>query len=314
MIDNRTRILNPHSDADLVIQAHSRSFAMASRLLPSNVRRDVVGLYAWCRSCDEAVDEATDSRLALEKLAALKEDIFRIQGGQPVRQPESRWLQAVMLRYSIPIHILLDFLEGMEADLGQPKLEDEAQLLRYCYQAAGTVGIMMGQILGAKHEAAGDHAKALGIAMQLTNIARDVGEDWRMGRRYLPKIWISLDPSTHSPPTDRQVRDGVRNVLGLAEIHYRHGLEGLQYLPVRSRPAIRVAAAVYREIGRQIEADDWSVMTRRAVVQTRRKWTLVLRSLGEELHSGWIASKSWLFRKWALESSRTESYAGEIGR
>jgi 15-cis-phytoene synthase len=314
VIDNRTSMLNPQLDATQVIQVHSRSFAMASRLLPRRVRQDVVGLYAWCRSCDDAVDRATERKSSLKKLANLKEDIFRIQAGQTVRQPESQWLQPVILRYSIPIQIPLDFLEGMEADLGQPKLEDEAQLLRYCYQAAGTVGLMMCQVLGAKHEAAGSHAKSLGIAMQLTNIARDVGEDWRMGRRYLPKSWIPLDPSANCQPSDRQVRDGVRQALSLAELHYRHGLEGLQYLPVRTRPAIRVAAAVYREIGRQIEHEDWSVMTRRAVVPTRRKWALVLRSLGQEFYSGWIASKRLFFKKWALESSPKNSYAGEIGR
>lgn len=287
---------------------------MASRLLPGKIQRDVVSLYAWCRSCDDAVDQAMNMKVATNKLADLREDVFRIHCRQPVLQAESRWLEPLMRRYPIPPQIPLDFLDGMQADLGQIKLESEEQLLRYCYQAAGTVGLMMCQMLGTTHEAAGNHAKSLGIAMQLTNIARDVGEDWRMGRRYLPRVWMPFDPDVDPEPTNRQVMYGVRKALELAEQQYQHGLAGIPYLPVLTRPAIRTAAAVYREIGRQIEREGCWVMHRRAVVPAKRKCLLVLRSLGEELCCGCAAFKLFLTRKRNPGNFSKDPYAGEIGR
>ncbi len=195
----------PPDDAD-VIQHHSRSFSLAAKLLPSRLRSDVEKLYAWCRWCDDAVDEAANLNEAKERLALLRKDVHRIYSGEATLHAASCWLASVVKTHEIPQHLPLDLLSGMEADLDTPVLQTVDELLLYCYQAAGTVGLMMSRIMGVTDRRALSKAKALGMAMQLTNIARDIDEDWQAGRRYVPKQWLSLVPKKDMTPTDGQVR------------------------------------------------------------------------------------------------------------
>lgn len=266
----------------VVIQHHSRSFSLAAGLLPRTVRKDVEKLYAWCRWCDEAVDEAPNQETAAIWLTGLREDVERIYRGEPPLHAASQWLAELVDRHSIPKHLPLDLLEGMETDLGNPVFETEGQLLEYAYQAAGTVGLMMCRVLGVSDPRAFPKAKALGMAMQLTNIARDVKEDWVRGRRYLPKPWLSRVPGKDLLPTNQEARNGVQKLLAKADDLYEEGLRGLADLPASVRYAIRLAGGIYREIGEEIRRNDFQVMNGRMFVNRSAKFKIAAKSLVDE--------------------------------
>ncbi len=265
-----------------VIRKHSRSFSMAARWLPADVRGDVEKLYAWCRWCDEAVDSAIDLHDATARLAILREDVQRVFEGQTVRHPASRWLAELVQSRGIRQSEALDLLTGMEMDLHLGQVEDEETLLRYSYCAAGVVGLMICRVMGVQSRSAEKHAIDLGMAMQLTNIARDVAEDWNRGRCYIPKTWVEVesphlcsDPSDHAvlamePPSNSTVRRSVERLLSMAEVCYSSGLEGIEHLPRGCRPAIVLAARLYREIGREILRQETRVMDGRIAVPRLR--------------------------------------------
>jgi len=163
------------------------------------------------------------------------------------------------------------------------RMADEAELLRYCYRAAGTVGLMMCRVLDAPEPAAAAHAVDLGIAMQLTNLCRDVAADARMGRRYLPASLVGdiapdalIEPSPALQPT---LRAAVARLLTLAETYYASGEAGLPFLPVRARAGILVAGRVYRAIGHRLTACEHAYWEGRAFVPDWRKATITLTAL-----------------------------------
>lgn len=269
-------------DEQNVISVHSKSFAMASQLLPREVRADVRKLYAWCRWCDNAVDEAPSYEVAKSRLRVLRSDVERVYDNRDVELPASKWLADLVSRYDLPKQLPLDLLLGMESDLDFQPIENVADLELYCYRVAGVVGLMMCRLLGVKDESAYENANRLGIAMQMTNIARDIAEDWDRGRCYLPQTWLDVDPSVDDRPSDALVAASVEQLLTLAERNYQIGYRGYPALPAGTRIAIRVAAAVYREIGMEIEKANFSVMQQRHFVPTRKKIRLVGSQLLEE--------------------------------
>lgn len=262
-----------------VIQVNSRSFSLAARLLPKEVRADVCKLYAWCRWCDNAVDDAASPEVADNRLQILMQDVNAIYAHQPVQLPASQWLAELVDRYDIPQDLPLDLLNGMNSDLNFEPIADDEALLLYCYRVAGVVGLMMCRILGVTDQRALEHAKNLGIAMQLTNIARDVKEDWNRGRCYIPQTWIDGD----SWPNDVEVRRSVKQLLRRAEHYYDDGKRGYPALPDNTRLAIRIAASLYREIGTEIEKHQFQVLDRRHYVSTPRKLGLVWFELQADL-------------------------------
>ncbi len=297
-------------DERLVIRQHSRSFSIAARWLPAEVRGDVEKLYAWCRWCDEAVDSAHDLQDAKSRLAILRDDVQRVFDEQAVRHPASQWLAELVRSNGIRQSEPLDLLAGMEMDLQLGQVEDEAALLRYCYCVAGVVGLMMCRVMGVASPSAEKHAIDLGIAMQLTNIARDVAEDWKRGRSYIPKTWIEIElPDPHAdlsrgvrilshPPSNRTVRESVKRLLSMAEDRYASGLKGIEMLPRDCQPAIALAAKLYREIGREILRQDTRVMDGRIKVPRWRMlyvgcnaWiTNVTQKVISKLGIGWFFS------------------------
>ena len=269
-------------DETSVIRKHSRSFSMAALWLPADVRGDVKKLYAWCRWCDEAVDSALNLNDATVRLAILRDDVQRVFEGQAVRHPASQWLAELVQSRGIRKSEAFDLLAGMEMDLHLGQVEDEEALLRYCYCVAGVVGLMMCRVMGVQSQSAEKHAIDLGIAMQLTNIARDVAEDWNRGRCYLPRTWVEVElplscsdtsdkvALTMEPPSNLTVRKSVERLLSMAEVCYSSGLEGIAYLPRGCRPAIVLAAKLYREIGLEILSQETQVMGGRIAVPRRR--------------------------------------------
>ncbi len=298
----------PSADSD-VIQHHSRSFSLAAKLLPRGIRSDVEKLYAWCRWCDNAVDEASNPREASERLELLRQDVHRIYEGDVSLHPASQWLACVVNKYEIPQQLPLDLLNGMEADLNNPVLQTVEELLHYCYQAAGTVGLMMSRIMGATDPRALKRAKSLGMAMQLTNIARDINEDWQSGRRYIPKTWLSLVPKKDMTPTDSQVRKAVENLLSLADDLYKEGYEGLAYLPNGARTAIRLAGRVYQEIGNEIRRQDYCVMQSRVFVPLTQKMTLMAKCSVAEIAFRMKQSLNFLTRTTFLDTQIKSTFS-----
>ena len=267
------------TDYRQVINKHSRSFSIAASLLPTDLRADVHKLYAWCRWCDDAVDRASSVAAAEQRLQLLRRDIHRIYGGKPVDHGASQWFADLVHKYSIPIEYPLGLLDGMEMDLGDVSVTNEQELILYCHRAAGTVGLMLCRLFGVSDRDALRCADALGIAMQLTNIARDVREDWLVGRCYLPSNWFATTPDRGQLLTNEDVCEPVRRVLSLADIYYRKGLCGLQHLPPSCEISIRVAAKLYREIGEVIRQTGFRVMNGRVSVTSRRKLYLILMEL-----------------------------------
>ena len=290
-------------DETSVIRKHSRSFSMAARWLPTDVRGDVEKLYAWCRWCDEAVDSAIDLHDATARLAILREDVQRVFKGQTVRHPASQWLAELVQSRGIRQSEALDLLAGMEMDLHLGQVEDEETLLRYCYCAAGVVGLMMCRVMGVQSRSAEEHAIDLGMAMQLTNMARDVAEDWKRGRSYFPKAWIEVElPDQHAdpsdgvglllnPPSNLAVRESVERLLAMAEDRYSNGLEGIDMLPRGCRPAIALAAKLYREMGREILRQDVRVMDGRIRVPRLRIVYLACNALIRNVSANLVISK-----------------------
>ncbi len=261
------------------IRRHSRSFSFASRLLPADKRADVERLYAWCRWCDDGVDAAVSPHEALEFVDRATHDVHRIIAGERPVAGESRWLAELAGRHELPLEAALALLDGMRSDLTPAAGFDEAHLLRYCFRVAGAVGVLMCPILGLADRRFLPHAAALGIAMQLTNIARDVAEDWRRSRCYLPVEWTDdLRPNV-GPPDPERVRRGVRKILEVADGYYTAGEAGIAGLAPDSRLAVRAAARIYHAIGTRIKRRDCRVLDERARVSTLGKLGLFAQAL-----------------------------------
>jgi phytoene synthase len=256
------------------IRRHSRSFSFASRLLPAAKRADVERLYAWCRWCDDGVDTAAAPQEALEFVDQAAEDVRRITAGASPVAPESLWLAELVGRHALPIEAASALLEGMRSDLTPAAGFHEADLWRYCFRVAGAVGVLMCPILGLEDRRHLPHAAALGMGMQLTNIARDVAEDWRRSRCYLPIEWTDGLRPDSGPPDPARVRRGVRTILEVADGYYTAGEAGIAALDADSRLAVRAAARIYHAIGTRIRRRGYEVLDERARVSTIAKFGL----------------------------------------
>lgn len=270
------------------IEAHSKSFALASRLLPPGVRDDAWVVYAWCRRVDDAIDEcpAEDRTAALDRLRAELDAVYE---GASLGEPVLAGFQAVVRRRDIPRAYPEDLLAGMAMDVAGTRYEQLSDLMTYCYRVAGTVGLMMCHIMGVRRDEALARAAHLGMAMQITNVCRDVAEDWEQGRLYLPADWLArqevgwLASARRGGVLPPQVREPVAHVvarlLDEADALYRSGDRGLPDLPWRCALAVRTARAVYSDIGQVLWARGCDVTAGRAAVPRWRKLVWALRSM-----------------------------------
>jgi 15-cis-phytoene synthase len=261
----------------------SKSFALAARVLPTSCRDDVAVLYAYCRRADDWIDDAPaiEQPARLDQLAA---ELCSIYANEPQSDPVLAEFQRVVERYAIPEAYPRALLDGFRSDVGAVRIGTLAELLLYAHRVAGVVGLMSCCVFGVREQRALEHANDLGIAMQLTNVCRDVAEDWRRDRVYLP---AELLGSAAGAPLDRagqtQVQDALRCLLELAERHYASGDLGLRALPLRVAIAVRAARLVYAAIGGRLAAQGYDVNAGRAVVPTWRKLVLVARAVVSEL-------------------------------
>jgi phytoene synthase len=261
------------------IRRHSRSFSFASRLLPAATRSDVERLYAWCRWCDDGVDAAASPAAAAAFVDRATGDLRLIAAGGEPAAAESLWLATLVRRHELSIPAAEALLAGMQSDLTPAADFHEDDLMRYCFRVAGAVGVLMCPLLGLRDRRYLPHAAALGMGMQLTNIARDVAEDWRRSRCYLPLEWTGgLRPSGAAPAAE-SVRSGVRKVLDVADGFYTAGDSGIIALDADARLGVRAASSIYRAIGTRIRRRGYRVLEERARVSALGKLGLFARAV-----------------------------------
>jgi phytoene synthase len=271
-----------------LMRGGSKTFFAASRLLPAHMREASIALYAFCRVADDLVDEGPAGGDPLGQLHARLDAIY---AGHPGAHVEDRALAAVVQLYQLPRPLLDALLEGFAWD-GQARTYDSLEDVHdYAARVAGSVGAMMAWLMGARDAATLARACELGVAMQLTNIARDVGTDARMGRIYLPRQWlreagISPEAWLRAPECSPALQAVVERLLKEADRLYIQASAGISQLPPDCRPAISAARLVYAEIGQQLRRQGLDSVTRRAVVPGWRKSQLLLRAC-----LGWVGRR-----------------------
>ena len=271
------------------IKAGSKSFALASKVLPPRIRDDASMLYAWCRYCDDVIDgqEMGHGQIAdyregqAERLDLLREETRQALSGH-ASDPIFEGLSLVIDRNDIPHRHAFELLKGFEMDAEERVYRTVDDLLDYSYHVAGVVGVMMAMIMGTREEATLDRASDLGLAFQLTNIARDVIDDARAGRVFVPQDLLLK----HGAPIDADALAQRENwpaahaaaieLLDIAEGYYRSARTGIRDLPFRCAWAITAALKVYREIGEVLRKNGPEAWEGRVGASSARKMQLAI--------------------------------------
>jgi len=270
------------AQCEQMIRKGSLSFSLASRLLPGNSRNAIYMLYAWCRRCDDLVDKLESGFEDSQKhslIAEIRNKTLQAARGEATGDFAFDAMGAVMREYDIPEQYPLDLLSGMNDDLFHRPIVDEKELMAYCYKVAGTVGLMFSHIVGINSASALRLAAHLGMAMQITNIARDVFEDWQNGRSYLPSNWLMEEGVDPANITDEKYRAGLVRVvdraLRVADKLYAHGDSGLQALSFRTALAVSSARRIYAEIGKDVRVRGGQAWQTRTWIPLHRKLKLI---------------------------------------
>ena len=265
--------------ADSLLAQRGKSFHWARRLLSAPHAERATRLYGFCRRIDDLVDENTSASAAHTALASVRQALLGDCSDDVAWCDMLNLMQESDIDPAIP----LELIRGVAGDLDTVCVADMPELLRYCYRVAGTVGQMMTALLDVSAPEATPHAIHLGIAMQLTNICRDVREDALRGRRYLPATLVgALEPASLVAPTGATRATAAKAVcalLDLAETYYASAEHGLHYLPTGARAGILVASRLYREIGEVLRKRDGDCWSSRAMVGAAGKTVVTLRAL-----------------------------------
>lgn len=280
-----------------VMDHHAKSFSWAAKFLSTSARKDAALLYAFARTADDYADE---DRLGSEQERLQYLTNMRLEALSPQLPSESSLANAAgqMLRkYGVPDTVLECFMQSLQADAGSRTIRNQQELLRFAYGVAGTVGQMMRPLLGAP-AAADNYAIALGVAMQLTNISRDVVEDAQRGRCYIPAEWGVESHVLAKPQNTTQRVEAfavLRKLLALADDFYAYADSGIQTIPLPNRRAIRIATALYQAIGHKI------------VLRGPDHYWQGRTSLG-------AAEKSWLIARTLLSKPAAEAAVRDVWR
>jgi phytoene synthase len=269
-----------HAACRDLIRSGSKSFFAASLLLPAKVRKPALALYGFCRLADDAVDEGREKQNALSRL---RERLALAYSGRPAAAAADRAFAEVVCRYAIPRELPEALLEGFEWDTQGRRYEGIADLEAYAARVAGSVGAMMACLMDAREPHLVARACDLGVAMQLTNIARDVGEDARAGRLYLPLSWfrekgINPDEWMREPVFTPRLAEVISRLLVAAETLYERADVGIASLPRGCRRGIRAARFLYAEIGHELRRKGLDSVSRRTVVAPWRKLAVLARA------------------------------------
>jgi phytoene synthase len=267
------------NDAEAILAAKGKTFHWAAGLLCKRYRERATRLYAFCRVVDDLADERVSYDVARRSLEDCRSAIV---GGDALHPTYGDMVELIR-ETDIDRSVVIELIDGIVSDLEPARIETAAALLLYCYRVAGTVGIMMCGVFDVDHAAAKAHAIDLGIAMQLTNLCRDVAVDAVAGRRYFPASLVGdLEPAELITPCLNlrpRLRDGIETLLCLADDYYSSGERGLAYLPLEARAAILVASQVYRAIGTKLRNRNGDYWSRRVVVSPMGKLALSARLL-----------------------------------
>ncbi len=278
-----------HQRATEIIRHRSRSFSLAARLLPAEIRDDVITLYAFCRTIDDLIDDADDDNRKL-RLVEAQRMVDAVYDTATIHDPVLSEFRRIVERHRIPRSYPDALVAGMAMDTHGYFYATQSDLLLYSYRAAGVVGLMMCHVMGVRSERALANAAHLGIGMQLSNICRDVAEDWERGRCYLPADRLAFHgadcftpPETITPALHRAMIATVRETLELADHYYRSGDRGLPYLSTRCRIAVATAREVYSGIGGAIRRRGCDPLKGRAWVGGTGKLVAATRGLWKAL-------------------------------
>lgn len=272
----------------------SQSFATAAKLMPPGIREDTVMLYAWCRHADDVIDGqalgsrpelVADPQARLEDLRAMT--LAALHGDGPVSPPFAA-LRAVARRHDFPDRWPLDLIEGFAMDVEARDYRSLDDVLDYSYHVAGVVGVMMARVMGVRDDAVLDRACDLGLAFQLTNIARDVIDDAAIGRCYLPGDWLDEAGATvEGPLPSPELYAVILRLLDAADGYYASARAGLPHLPPRCAWSIAAALRIYRAIGHRIRKGGPAAYRQR--ISTSKATKMGLLAAG-----GWDVARSRL--------------------
>ena len=260
------------------IKSEGKSFYWASFFLPKKNRIAASRLYSICRYLDDVADNSK-----LDTSSQIK-NIFN-----QIKENESSEINIFFKKNNINLSILKDLIDGLISDQQNVRIRDERELIDYSYKVAGTVGLMMLPIINSKDSEARKHAIDLGIAMQLTNIARDVYEDAKMNRLYLPKEWleqVSISDLINNKLDDqkkRLIESSIKNLIELSDKFYANGFSGMKFIPLRTRLAIFFAAKIYKGIGEKIKSDGYVYKLERIYLNKLEKLWITIISIPEFL-------------------------------
>lgn len=263
-----------------IMKKGSKTFSLAALLFDRESREGAQLLYTWCRACDDAVDNEPNQQKALAKLQLLRHathEAFRGRKGQDLTFTAFELLSR---KHGIEEEHAQALLDGMQSDVEGARIKNDQDLQLYCYQVAGVVGLMMSKIMGVTDPRAHRHAVDTGLAMQMTNIARDIREDFDRNRIYIPETWGR--PQAFSAEA---FAPHARRLVVQAEALYASGQQGLRYLPLRAALAVGCAQVIYREIGRQLVRGGTDALNTRTVVSFRRKLWLMTAEIAKILAS-----------------------------
>lgn len=263
-----------------ITREYAKSFYFVSRFLPRGKRYASYSLYAICRATDEAVDCRTDVP-SRENLAKVKESIDSVYSDSRLESDLLRALRITVNQYRIPKHYFSQLLEGVYMDLNKKHYENFNELYSYCYHVAGVIGLMMLKIFGSQDPRAERHAVNLGIAMQLTNILRDIKEDYERGRIYLPRDEMEHFRVSESHISEENLDESFKALLRFnirrAREYYANARPGIRMIDnARSRFVVCAMKEIYAGILYSIENNDYDIFSQRAHVNFAGKVRLAL--------------------------------------
>jgi phytoene synthase len=261
--------------------ASGSSFYYSFRFLPAEKRRAITALYAFCREVDDAVDECSDPLVARAKLAWWRGEVAALDGGSP-SHPVMQALAATRSRFAIPTEQLTEIIDGMEMDLSLPRYPDFKALHLYCYRVASVVGLLAAEIFGVTDRRTLKYAHDLGLALQLTNIIRDVGEDARRGRIYLPQDELARFNVPEADILNSRETDAFRALMAFqterARGYYVKAMEQLPAADRKNQRAGLIMAAIYRTLLEEIARDGYPVLRSHMSLPPARKLWLALKA------------------------------------
>jgi phytoene synthase len=266
--------MNPHDYCQDKAAKSGSSFYYSFMFLPAERRQAITALYAFCREVDDVVDECHDLTLAQTKLEWWRQEVGRVYSGTPTH-PVGHALKDVLQRFRLPQEQLLEIIDGMAMDLSQTRYLDFKGLQLYCYRVASVVGLLAAEIFGYQDRQTLKYAHDLGLAFQLTNIIRDVGEDARRGRIYLPVDELQRFNVPAKDILEARYSEAFRELMAFqAERAEKFYDQAFAQLPAVDRKAQRpglVMAAIYRTLLREIARDGFLVLDRRTSLTPLRK-------------------------------------------